>query len=83
MLRQLEIPFDFGKQQADDVSTRRDFVTGPRFLGDAGSSDDVPAFQNENLPTGLGEVGCRDQSVMPGPDDHTIVHGLNIEGLKD
>ncbi len=70
---QAQVPDDFRPKQTVDIGGRRHLEAGKRLLGDAGTTDDIAAFQDKHLPFSFGKVASRDQAIVSAANDDCVV----------
>ncbi len=88
MLCKLQVADDLRAKQADHVGENRKLEAGEDFFGDAGSTHDGTAFQDQGLFPGPGQVSGVDQPVVACADDNRVVFRCHFQarflgGLKN
>ena len=73
MLFQFQVANDFRAQQAIDVRSCGHLVAWPDFFRHAAAANDFSTFQHQGFIALLGEIRCRDEAVMPGPNDDGVI----------
>ncbi len=69
MAREVEVLRDAGQKRPRRVREGGDAEARGDLLGHRRASDDLAALEDEGFVSGLREVGCRDEAVVPAPDD--------------
>ena len=74
MTHEVEVAYEGRGQPGDDVRQARQREVGPeRLLADGSAADDVPTLEHQGAEPLAGEVGRRDQSVVPTAHDDDVV----------
>ena len=73
MLRQRELPDDFGTEQRDDVRGNAEPEAGEHLLGYRRPAENVAPLQHDDLQPGPREVRRGHEPVVPAADDHGVV----------
>jgi hypothetical protein len=70
-----ELLHDLRRQQADQVRVARQpgLDPGERLLAHRRAADVVEPLEHQRAQAGAGQVGGRDQPVVPAADDHRVV----------
>ena len=71
---QLKFLNDLRQQKADDIGTDRGFVSRTDLLRHSAATDQVPLFEDQDLPALLRQEVCTNEAVVSGTDDDAIVH---------
>ncbi len=73
MAREIEFANDLGAEKRDHVRTFRKKKTGDDFFGDGGATENMAAFQDDDLLPCFGEIRGVDQAVVAAADDDNVV----------
>ena len=71
--RQLQVTDDPGSQEAHHVRTHGVLEAGIDLFADRRSTKDVPLLENQDLASGLGQVGGARKSVVASADNDRVV----------
>src|SRR5258708_18414590 len=71
--REIEFANDLGAEKRDHVRTFRKKKTGDDFFGDGGATENMAAFQDDDLLPCFGEIRGVDQAVVAAADDDNVV----------
>jgi hypothetical protein len=73
VLRELELADDLRTEQRDDVREDAEAVPGHDLLGDRGTTQHVPALEDDDLLAGLRQVRRRYEAVVASADHDRVV----------
>jgi len=73
MMLETQIMHDLRQEEANDVGSRRNTITGPQLFRDGTTAENVPSFQQADRFAGLGEIGGGNESIVATSDDDAIV----------
>ena len=73
VLFQLQVSRNFWREQAAQVRRNRDAVSGPDLFGDARATRLIAPLQYQHTLSGLRQVSCRDQPIVPAAYYNCIV----------
>src|ERR1051326_8494242 len=72
---QIELADDLGPEQRDDVGGDRELEARNDLLGDGRAPQDVPALEDEHLPSRAREIRGIDKAIVAAADhDDVVVH---------
>src|SRR6267378_5205362 len=77
---QVQVRDDLGSEQARGVREAREPYSREDFLRDAGTTDDRPAFEDEDLATRFREIPRGNEAVVAAADDDGVPRAIHVDG---
>src|SRR2546425_9217783 len=77
---EIEVGLDFRAKEAAGVGKGRGSETRMNFLRDTGASDNLTAFEDQDLQAGLREIRGVDEPIVTPADDDRVHLGHEADG---